>query len=154
MIPVRRLYDDERPHVLDALQRAAIADPALCRWAVDEAVLIAWRPNVISVRGPRSAVAYAALRGRRATGITLGRRIFVRHEAFTDDRIPMELLTHEVVHVVQFARDGVLPFLARYLAEYASGLARGMGDRQSYLNIGYEIEARRVASLVQADVFG
>ena len=97
-----------------------------------------------------SSVAYAALK-TRASGITLGNRVFIRREYFSDrGDIPLDLLAHEVAHVVQFMRDGTLPFLLRYVRDYVVGLSRGLGDRTAYLSIPYEVEARQVAEALGA----
>jgi hypothetical protein len=141
----RRLTDAERSAILMALEAIPIAPKTVCERAVDDCVLIRRTPLLAEICDLRSTVAYAALK-TRASGITLGRQVFIRREHFGDDGvIPLELLAHEVAHVVQFLRDGTVPFLWRYLRDYARGLTRGLGDRSAYLAIPYEVEARRVA---------
>jgi hypothetical protein len=141
----RRLTDTECRIILHALEATDIADAPLCAQALEECVLIRRTPMLGEVRDFASGIAYAALR-TRASGITLGSRVFIRREYFSDDgEIPLDLLAHEVAHVVQFLRDGTVPFLWRYLRDYAIGLSRGLGDHSAYLAIPYEVEARDVA---------
>lgn len=141
----RRLTDRERRAIWQALDATAIAPGELCEQALDDCLLLRRTPLLGEVRDVASGIAYAALK-TRASGITLGRRVFIRREFFTDEgSIPLDLLAHEVAHVVQFLRDGTMPFLWRYMRDYALGLSRGLGDRSAYLAIPYEVEARRVA---------
>ncbi len=140
----RKLTREERASALDALRRCGIADDAVFQRAVDECVLVPTLPKLSRVRGPRSAIAHAAL-AARASGITLGRKIYIRSELFgAEGELERWLVVHEVAHVVQYLRDGHLSFLTRYLAEYAAGMARGLKDYDAYLAISYEVEARRV----------
>lgn len=141
----RPLRDDEKRRVLDALADSAIASRSVCRKAVNSCRFISFGHSLPPVgAGIRPVIAFFALR-RRASGITLGTRVYIRRHLFgrTGD-LPLVLVTHEVAHVVQFLRDGTVPFLLRYLGEYLAGRLRGMGDRDAYLNISYEREARRV----------
>ena len=141
-----RLEPHERQAILEALRASNIADDTIYTEALDACRLIERRPSLREIRGPRSGIAYVALR-TRASGITLGDRIFIRSDCFREHgRPPLELIAHEVAHVVQFRRDGTAPFLTRYLFDYARNLASGMPDREAYLAIPYEREARRVES--------
>jgi hypothetical protein len=72
-----------------------------------------------------------------ADGITLGSLVIVR-EGMGDSPY---LLRHELVHVRQWRRHGVIGFLVRYLGSYAAGRLRG----RDYLHIPLEIEADWVA---------
>lgn len=146
----RGLTDDEKAVVVPALLEAEVASPTTCREAADRCRLRRRLPSVFEIRGPKSALAYAALRSR-ACGITLGDDVYVRAEFFGGELdLPIRLVAHEVTHVAQFQRDGTALFLSNYLKDYAGGLARGLGDRRSYLEISYECEARRVAESVAA----
>lgn len=147
----RQLDIGEKEQVLAALNASAIAPSALCSRAVRDCVLIRRTPMLTEVRGLASSVAYAALK-TRASAITLGKKVYIRREFFSDEgEIPLDLIAHEIAHVVQFERDGFIPFLFRYMRDYARGLARGLGDRQAYLAIPYEVEARRVSELMLKD---
>lgn len=141
----RRLNPRERDSVLAALQTSAIAPPEICARAVDRCILLRRTPMVTEIRGVGGGVAYAALK-TRASAITLGRKVYIRREFFDDDgHIPLDLVAHEVAHVAQFLRDGVLTFLYYYLRDYARGLLSGLSDSAAYRAIPYEVEARRVA---------
>ena len=73
-------------------------------------------------------------------GMTFGRLILLRRD---DDRSGRRrLLAHELVHVEQYARLGILPFLWRYVREYARNLWRLRSHRRSYEAISFEAEAR------------
>lgn len=84
-----------------------------------------------------------------AGAMTLGRIVFVRRDLVCADgriRSP-ELLAHELVHVLQYARLGVAAFLWRYLREYLTGLWRLRNHRRAYLAISLEVQARDLAKL-------
>lgn len=141
--PGRPLSEAERRATLDALRACEVGPEPLLRRAADETRLFPWS-RWVDIRGPRTLVAHVAL-ASRADGITLGRRVYLRRAIFERPEGPsIGLVAHEVCHVAQVLREGSIPFYARYVAEYASGLAKGLGDRQAYLDISYEREARRV----------
>jgi hypothetical protein len=73
--------------------------------------------------------------------ITIGRFVSVRRAAASSPY----LLRHELVHVRQWRRHGVVGFLVRYLGAYVSGRLRRKGHRGAYLRIPFEIEADWVA---------
>ena len=72
-----------------------------------------------------------------ASGITVGRLVAVRRGHEGSER----LLRHELEHVAQYGRVGVLGFLARYLAAYVRWRFRGYGHRAAYLRIPFEASA-------------
>ena len=78
---------------------------------------------------------------RGAAAITIGPVISVR-KAYADSRY---LLRHELVHVRQWRRHGVVGFSARYLGSYAVWRLRRKGHHGAYLRIPFEIEADWVA---------
>ncbi len=144
----RTLTAEERASIFEALSAHNVAPSEICRESVDQCRLVRRIPAVREIRGPRTAVAHIALRAR-ARGVTLGDRIYLRSDCLDSKfTAPLELLTHEVVHVAQYRRDGTARFLSNYLWEYALGLARGLDDRDAYLAISYEREARRVAESI------
>ena len=76
-------------------------------------------------------------------GMTVGRLVLVLRD---DDRSGKRtLLAHELVHVEQYARLGVIQFLRRYVSEYARNLRRLRSHRKAYLAISSEVEARAAA---------
>jgi hypothetical protein len=72
-----------------------------------------------------------------AAAITLGRLIVVRARAAGDPH----LLRHELVHVEQWRRLGVVGFLARYLSAYLRWRLRAHDHRGAYLRIPLEVDA-------------
>ena len=79
-----------------------------------------------------------------AAGMTVGNVVFLR-----GDRIEQKastLLAHELVHVRQFAELGPARFLIQYVGAYLRNLRTYKNHREAYLEIPFEIEARREAS--------
>ena len=72
-----------------------------------------------------------------AAAITLGRVVSVRRRSAADER----LLRHELVHVRQWQRLGVVGFLWRYVGSYARWRLRGYGHWAAYRRIPLEVEA-------------
>lgn len=56
--------------------------------------------------------------------------------------VSKKLFRHELVHVEQQEREGVL-FYIRYICEYLKNLIKYKNHTRAYLNISYEIEARK-----------
>jgi len=75
-----------------------------------------------------------------ADGITLGSLVIVRR-----GKASPYLLRHELVHVRQWKRFGVIGFSVRYLGPYALWRLRGKDHHSAYLRIPLEIEADWVA---------
>ena len=73
--------------------------------------------------------------------ITLGRLVIVRARAAGNDR----LFRHELVHVGQWRRYGVVGFLVRYLGGYLRGRLSGWPHVGAYRRIGLEAEAEWLA---------
>jgi hypothetical protein len=72
-----------------------------------------------------------------ATATTLGSLILMRPRGVGDAR----LLRHELEHVRQWRRFGVIGFLWRYLGAYLGWRARRYGHLAAYRRIPFEIEA-------------
>lgn len=77
---------------------------------------------------------------RDVVAITLGRRIYVREmlESASFER----LLRHELAHVRQVHRLGLVVFLWRYVLEFARNWRRLRSFHAAYAAISFEIEAR------------
>ena len=75
-----------------------------------------------------------------AHGLTLGRLVLVTDDSVRDGT--SRLMAHELVHVDQYARLGVVRFLRRYVADYLRHRRRGLAHHDAYLAIGMEQEAR------------
>jgi hypothetical protein len=79
---------------------------------------------------------------RGAAAITLGRLIIVdRISAAATDRW-QQLIDHELHHVQQWRRLGVVRFVLQYVSSYARWRIRGYGHWAAYRRIPLEIEAR------------
>lgn len=78
---------------------------------------------------------------RGSDAMTLRSLILVRRGHEDSQR----LLAHELVHVEQWDRLGVVRFLVRYLGSYFKNLARVRRHRPAYLAIPMEAEARERA---------
>lgn len=88
----------------------------------------------------RARVQKVPLLAPGSAGMTVGRLVLVRRD---DDRSGRrDLLAHELVHVEQYARLGIIRFLRRYVSEYARNLWRLRSHRKAYLAISLEAEAR------------
>jgi hypothetical protein len=72
-----------------------------------------------------------------SAAITLGRVILMRSDAPEQPY----LLRHELVHVRQWRRHGVVGFLVRYLGPYVVWRIRRKGHWGAYRRIPFEIEA-------------
>jgi uncharacterized protein DUF4157 len=76
---------------------------------------------------------------RGVIAITLGSRIYLSAAAAEKD--VERLLRHELTHIRQIARLGVIRFYWRYAIEYLSLRRRGMSAAEAYRNISFEVEA-------------
>ncbi len=79
--------------------------------------------------------------------ITIGPLVSMRRRVAGDQR----LLRHELVHVEQWRRHGLVGFSARYLGSYLRWRLRGHVHWDAYRRIPFEIEASwRARSLPRA----
>ncbi|HUR82711.1 MAG TPA: DUF4157 domain-containing protein [Thermoanaerobaculia bacterium] len=76
---------------------------------------------------------------RDVVAITLGRRIYVR-QAMAVASLE-KLLRHELAHVRQVHRHGLIGFLVRYLVEFVRHWMRLRDVSKAYRAISFEIEA-------------
>jgi hypothetical protein len=76
-----------------------------------------------------------------AAATTIWSLIFIRPHAVEDAK----LLRHELQHVKQWRRNGVLGFLFRYLRPYFLWRLRGYSHWGAYRRIPFEVEAEWVA---------
>jgi hypothetical protein len=89
-------------------------------------------------------------------GITIGRRVYIcpanfRHSETGKLRLDEELAVHEIAHVLQYRREGFFRFLWLYQKSYYANLRKQAkrdlyARAEAYLEIPFEIEARRIAS--------
>ncbi len=72
--------------------------------------------------------------------------IYVRMDVLTGDRPTLaRLLTHELVHVRQWAELGPVRFTVEYLSGYLAGRRQGLDHQRAYLAIPLEREARSIS---------
>lgn len=82
------------------------------------------------------------LLARDVIGITLGRRIYLSPRMLDRPQAEVErLIRHELAHVRQVARLGLIPFLWQYAAEWMHNRRHGMTGDEAYRNISFEREA-------------
>ena len=86
------------------------------------------------------------------SGIALPWGIYLRPGLEPGKCLPT--LLHELVHMEQWRRDGLVRFSVVYIRDYASGRAKRLGHRKSYLAIGAEKEARRKTVVLLAAANG
>lgn len=77
---------------------------------------------------------------RDVIAITLGHRIYIRE--MLEDTAFERLIRHELAHVRQVERLGLLRFLWRYVAEFARNWVQLRSVPAAYAAISFEIEAR------------
>ena len=86
-----------------------------------------------------------------ATATTFGKTVFVRRGVAMSPR----LRRHEYEHVLQYHRQGRVPFLVRYVAAYVRWRLRRHGHLAAYRRIPFEIQAewraRRALGIGGAD---
>lgn len=76
---------------------------------------------------------------RDVIAITLGRRVYLA--ANTAQEQVEQLLRHELAHVRQIARLGLVRFYWLYLIEFISLRRRGLSSSDAYHRISFEVEA-------------
>ena len=81
---------------------------------------------------------------RDVIAITLGRRIYLSARTASMQQASLErLLRHELAHVRQVERLGLVVFLWRYVAEFLRHLRTERSVQRAYNRISFEIEAVR-----------
>ena len=80
---------------------------------------------------------------RNVIAITLGRRIYLSNAVTARSTTYLDrLLRHELAHVRQVNRHGLILFLIRYVTEFARHLWRTRSIEAAYRLISFEVEAR------------
>ena len=77
---------------------------------------------------------------RDVVGITLGRRIYLSDTVA--ERYVESFLRHELTHVQQINRVGLVRFYWQYVREYLRNRRAGMEPAEAYRRISFEQEAR------------
>lgn len=60
---------------------------------------------------------------------------------FAETRPGIKTINHELIHIQQVRRDGLIRFYFNYLKEYSQFRMKGIPHREAYLSISYEVEA-------------
>jgi Domain of unknown function (DUF4157) len=81
--------------------------------------------------------------------ITLWRRVYLS-EKLAGEAL-QRILAHELVHVRQLERVGLLRFYWRYLREYVANRRAGMPPPEAYRRISFEQEALIIERSVTAE---
>lgn len=80
---------------------------------------------------------------RRTLAITIGHRIYLGRELLARGADEIEaIVVHELEHVRQFARVGLMRFAWQYARDYARNRRRGLSSFEAYEAISFEVEAR------------
>jgi len=77
-------------------------------------------------------------------GVTIGKNIYYRYHK---ELVPERLRRHEKEHVKQYQQNGIIKFLFCYFFEYIKNLIKYRSHKKAYLNISYEIEARKAEKM-------
>ncbi len=101
-------------------------------------LLEALAPHVSDLDHRRVRLVSPALIPTGHLGVTIGHRIYLEVAPDVSDPASMALLLHELAHVRQVERMGLLGFAHSYGVQWAHGL--------SYRDHPLEVEARRVAA--------
>lgn len=75
-----------------------------------------------------------------AGGVTIGHTIYY---AKPKEQVPTWMIRHEMAHIEQYRRYGTVLFLILYFYEYLQNRKKGMNHNDAYMNISFEIEARK-----------
>ncbi len=89
-------------------------------------------------------------------GITFGRHIFITPDLIAKNyesrqKLSLELAAHEIVHVLQYKKEGFIRFFYKYLTSYWRTLRtkknwNADSRHEAYLEIPFEREAREIAA--------
>lgn len=89
--------------------------------------------------------------GRQIAAMALPRLILIRRDVLESDPAGLgELIVHELVHVHQWLRLGLVGFLWRYLRDYLAGRLRGWSHHRAYRAISLESQARDLTAAILA----
>lgn len=92
-------------------------------------------------------------RGLGVRGVTLGNRILIAPEVeFDDYPFGFLLAAHEVVHVLQYRRQGFLRFLARYGRDFLRGIFSRKTVGEAYRRIPAEVEAYAIEEAIRKQI--
>ena len=109
-------------------------------------------PETIFIR--EAPIWFQFIWGRKVAAIALPWGIYARPYVMARLRSGIELrrnarlIVHELVHIEQWRRFGVLRFVIRYFFDYMRGLLRTGSHWKAYRSVRTEVEARVAARLI------
>ena len=83
-----------------------------------------------------------------ASAITFGDNIYFAKRLDQSNVFDVALIGHELVHVEQYKKLGMIRFLIRYLFEFVMNLAREKNCKRAYMAISFEREAYRTEKMI------
>ena len=83
-----------------------------------------------------------------ASAITFGDKIYFAERLDQSNFFNMALIGHELVHVEQYKKRGMVRFLIRYLLEFVANLAIEKNCRRAYMTISFEREAYQTEKMI------
>ncbi|MDJ0925242.1 MAG: hypothetical protein QNJ77_11825 [Acidimicrobiia bacterium] len=114
------------PHVDPARVRVRVASPLFRRF---------WAKGIVAVALPN--------------GVFVDPQVMDRFRSGAEPERSARLIVHELMHIEQWRRLGLLRHVGQYLGDYLRARFRGDGHWNSYRSIRLEQEAREIAALVQ-----
>lgn len=83
-----------------------------------------------------------------ASAITFGDKIYFAERLDQSNFFNMALIGHELVHVEQYKKLGMVRFLIRYLLEFVVNLRKERTCRKAYMAIPFEREAYQTEEMI------
>ena len=80
----------------------------------------------------------------RVAGVTIGKNIYYKNRK---KLVSIKLRRHEKEHVKQYQQNGLIKFLFCYFFEYIKNLIKYRSHKKAYLNISFEIAARKAEQM-------
>lgn len=77
---------------------------------------------------------------KKFDAFTFGQTIYMRRNS-----ISAKLMKHEETHAKQYSKYGIIGFLVRYVFWFTINLFKYRNLYQAYMNIPFEVEARKAA---------
>lgn len=146
----RKLRAPTRSIVASALEECGVAEEELRQQACKR---VRFRYGPTLPEGAAEWAAWAILTFTNSVAVTFRDRVYVdRSEYPRFEDIPGWLVAHEVVHVVQYLRDGTASFLLRYGADFMKNLLAHGSPGRAYHGIEYERRAYMVGGYAERQI--
>lgn len=134
------------PHAVDAFVEVATEGGLSATSARAAAMAARVHPEITAAAGSAlwQRPILAAMSRFGDLGLALGDDIFLSNPSVLTR---WSVLAHELVHVMQYQRRGVAPFLVGYASEYLWHRLRGHDGRAAYYRLEDEVEAFAIERL-------